>query len=141
MDHEFMTNVLADTQVGWDWMGLMLKDGRSVMVYRLRRDDGSVDFAAGAVSSKDGERILNIGEFSMTPLATWRSPTSKAEYPIRWRLEVPSEGIKVDLAARVADSELGEVSQTRYWEGPVASEGEDVLGYLEMTGYSGRVRF
>lgn len=141
MDHEFMTNVLADTQVGWDWMGLMLKDGRSVMVYRLRRDDGTVDFAAGAVSSKDGERTLTRGDFSMTPLATRRSPSSKAEYPIQWRLEVPSEGIKVDLAARVADSELGEANQTRYWEGPVASEREDVLGYLEMTGYSGRVRF
>lgn len=141
MDHEFMTNSLADTQVGWDWMGLMLKDGRSLMVYRLRREDGSLDFAAGAIRSTDGEKVLRQGDFSITPLKTWKSSTSKAEYPIAWRVEVPSEGIQVVLTARVADCELGEANQTRYWEGPVASEGEDVLGYLEMTGYSGRVKF
>ncbi len=141
MDHEFMTNSLSDKQVGWDWMGLMFKDGRSVMVYRLRRADGSIDFAAGSIRSKDGERSLKRSEFSMTPRAIWRSPTSKAEYPIGWKLQVPSEGIQVDLVARVADSELGEPTQTRYWEGPVASESEEVIGYLEMTGYSGRVKF
>jgi predicted secreted hydrolase len=141
MDHEFMTNSLSGAQVGWDWMGLMLKDGRSVMVYRLRREDGSVDYAAGSVRSKDGDRILEQREFSMTPRGTWRSPTSKATYPITWRLEVPSEGIRVDLMARVPDSELGERSQTLYWEGSVASESEEVIGYLEMTGYGGRVSF
>jgi predicted secreted hydrolase len=141
MDHEFMTNSLSGAQVGWDWMGLMLKDGRSLMVYRLRREDGSVDLAAASVRSNEGERALGQGEFSMTPRTFWRSPASKAEYPISWRVEVPSEGIQVDLMARVADSELGEPTQTRYWEGPVASESEEVTGYLEMTGYSGRVKF
>jgi hypothetical protein len=27
----------------------------------------------------------------------------------------------------------------QYWEGPVASADESVTGYLEMTGYAGRV--
>lgn len=141
MDHEFMTNSLAENQVGWDWMGLMLKDGRSLTVYRLRREDGSVDFAAGSLRSRQGERALSHDEFSMKPIATWKSPSSKAAYPIAWRVAVPSEGIGVELSARVQDSELGDARQTQYWEGPVASEGEDVVGYLEMTGYSGRIKF
>lgn len=141
MDHEFMTNVLADSQVGWDWMGLMLEDGRSLMVYRLRRADGTVDFAAGSLRSPAGQRVLNQGDFIMTPLTSWRSPSSNAEYPTSWRVEVPAESIKVEVSAQVTASELGEANQVRYWEGPVASEARDAVGYLEMTGYSERVRF
>jgi len=43
MDHEFSSSQLAPDQVGWDWAGLQLRDGRSLMVYRLRRADGSQD--------------------------------------------------------------------------------------------------
>jgi predicted secreted hydrolase len=43
MDHEFSSNQLGRDQVGWDWVGLQLRDGRSLMAYRLRRQDGSQD--------------------------------------------------------------------------------------------------
>ena len=141
MDHEFMTNSLSDAQVGWDWMGLMLPDGRSVMVYRLRRQDGSVDFSAGSVRSKDGEKPLAGSDFTMTPLENWSSPTGKGVYPIRWRLDIPSEGIQKIIDARVRDSEIGNEGAMRYWEGPVASQDEALIGYLEMTGYDERVKF
>ena len=41
MDHEFSSNALAKGQAGWDWLGLSLRDGSSLMIYRLRRNDGS----------------------------------------------------------------------------------------------------
>lgn len=150
MDHEFMTNSLAATQVGWDWFGLMLKDGRSMMLFQLRNAKGGVDFSSAGVWSSTGHRTLARSEFTLTPQGTWRSAASGAEYPVEWRIVIPKEGIDTVVRARVESCEVG-VSPTaprsdrydkatvRYWEGPVASADESVLGYLEMTGYAGKV--
>jgi predicted secreted hydrolase len=64
-------------------------------------------------------------------------------------VQIPSESIDVTISARTRDCEVG-VSETgasqsakgpgiTYWEGPVASGDESVLGYLEMTGYAGDI--
>ena len=43
MDHEFSSSQLGAGQVGWDWLSLQLFDGRELMAYRMRRNDGSTD--------------------------------------------------------------------------------------------------
>ncbi len=43
MDHEFSSSQLGAGQVGWDWLSLQLFDGRELMAYRLRFQDGSTD--------------------------------------------------------------------------------------------------
>jgi len=145
MDHEFMTNSLSSEQIGWDWFGLNLKDGRSLMLFRLRNKSGAQDFASGGIKSLTGERALSAGDFEITPLANWKSETSGVDYPIQWRVVVPSEGIDTVLKARVNQCEVGgglgdkSVNEVKYWEGPVVSEDESVFGYLEMTGYAGKV--
>jgi predicted secreted hydrolase len=146
MDHEFMTNSLGESQVGWDWMGLMLRDGRSLMLFRLRDKEGKPNFASGTVRSGEESKVFTESDFTLTPLSTWKSEKTGAEYPIEWRIVVPSAGIDTVIKARVNKSELGEYSAqekksdaVRYWEGPVASSDESVTGYLEMTGYAGKV--
>jgi predicted secreted hydrolase len=146
MDHEFMTNSLDESQVGWDWMGLMLRDGRSLMLFRLRDKEGRPNFASGTVRSGEESKVFTERDFTLTPLSTWKSEKTGAEYPIEWRIVVPSAGIDTVIKARVNKSELGEYSAqekksdaVRYWEGPVASSDESVTGYLEMTGYAGKV--
>ncbi len=48
MDHEFFTHQLEPDQVGWDWMSIQLDDGSDLMLFRLRRRDGTVDrYSAG----------------------------------------------------------------------------------------------
>lgn len=148
MDHEFMTNSLGKSQVGWDWFGLMLKDGRSLMLFQLRNDSGGKDFSSGGIRSGETTRALRENEFELAPLEYWRSPTSGAKYPIAWRVKVPKDGIDVIVKARVEQCEIGSSSHgsagdkasVRYWEGPVATADESVLGYLEMTGYGGTIR-
>jgi predicted secreted hydrolase len=69
---------------------------------------------------------------------------------VSWRIEIPSESIDTVVRARVQRCEVGgtmndiknskdSTEVLRYWEGPVASEDESVVGYLEMTGYAGAV--
>jgi predicted secreted hydrolase len=150
MDHEFMTNSLANSQVGWDWFGLMFRDGASLMIFQLRNARGDIDFASASIRRGADSRALAADEFTLTPHHRWRSPATGAVYPIEWRIVIPKENIDVVVRARVeacevgsartsAESKKSEQQAVRYWEGPVAATDESVLGYLEMTGYAGRM--
>jgi len=141
MDHEFMTNSLAKGQVGWDWMGLMFRNGRRLTLFRLRRADGGVDFSSGSLSQGDGAATVSLtaDDFTLTPGQTWRSSASKGEYPVEWTITIPKHGISATVRARVPSCELVDGDGPTYWEGPGGSSDEGVLGYLEMTGYAGDV--
>ena len=59
MDREWSTSALDASQEGWDWFALQLDDGRDLMVYRLRGNDGSTDpLSKGVLVSPDGTRTL-----------------------------------------------------------------------------------
>ena len=147
MDREIGSSQLAPAQVGGDWFGLQLADGRDLTLYLLRRADGSVDFARGTVVGADGEvRWLGAGEFTVRATATWKSPATHAVYPSAWRVEVPAAGIAVDVVPAFADQEnrSGLARGIFYWEGAVrlrdASGRPAGAGYAELTGYGERSR-
>ena len=141
LDREWGTSSLEKGQVGWDWFALQLSDGRDLMFYRLRREDGGSDpFSAGTLVLPDGSyRPLSLDDVQIETLESWRSPEDGARYPSRWRLRLPSEGLELNVIPRIADQELR--TAVRYWEGAVGvrgtSRGEPVEGegYVELTGY------
>jgi predicted secreted hydrolase len=142
MDREWSTTALSADQVGWDWFALQLSDGRDLMYYQLRQQDGQADpFSSGILVMPDGSSIsLASGDVEIEVLDTWTSPQG-IEYPSRWRLSVPSAGLELELVPYIADQVLN-VSIT-YWEGAVRVSGTaDGLpvqgqGYVELTGYAG----
>ncbi|MFN0205056.1 MAG: lipocalin-like domain-containing protein [Planctomycetota bacterium] len=153
-DHEWGTSQLASGVVGWDWFGLRFDDGRELMLYGLRRPDGTylkqsggtlIDTVnIGNTVDKDGNggkaRSLTFDDFEMKPLAHWTSPATKGKYPIRWRIRIPGEKIELDVTAKINNSELDTSDSTGviYWEGPVRVEGTHRgTGYMELTGYAG----
>jgi len=146
-DHEFGSGQLADDLAGWDWFGLRLSDGSALMIYRLRRRDGTVSPASsGTLVGADGTaRHLSRDEVALEPLSIWQSPHGGASYPSRWRVRVPAAGIALELSPLVADQELrtGKSTGVTYWEGAVAGSGAAggspvaVEGYAELTGYAG----
>ncbi len=93
MDHEFGSADLDKDLVGWDWFSLQLDDQRELMLYRLRRADGSAHPASsGTLIDRDGRgHHLLLGDFTLEPTSYWTSPASKAHYPQRWRLTIPSQ--------------------------------------------------
>jgi predicted secreted hydrolase len=123
-DHEFGSGQLADDLAGWDWFGLRLSDGSALMIYRLRRRDGTeAPASAGTLVEADGTvRHLARDEVAIEPLATWKSPHSGARYPSRWRVLVPAAGIALELSPLLPDQELRTARTTgvTYWEGAVA---------------------
>jgi predicted secreted hydrolase len=146
MDHEFGTSFLEREQQGWDWLSIQLADGRELMLYQLRRADGSRDpRSSGTIVDRQGRGThLAEGDFSLTALGSpFRAP-SGAMYPIRWSVRVPGEGLVLEVTTPLENQELStDGAGISYWEGLIdvrgSSRGTPVVGrgYLEMTGYRG----
>ncbi|HZZ83245.1 MAG TPA: lipocalin family protein [Anaeromyxobacteraceae bacterium] len=142
MDKELGSSQLGPGQVGWDWFSLQLADGRDLMLYQLRRADGSVDFSNATLVDRAGRpRYLGPSEWSARATARWRSPATGADYPATWRVEVPGEELRLTVTPLLADQEnrAGLAGGLFYWEGAVEVEGEGGRpagrGYVELTGY------
>lgn len=144
MDREWSTSALGADVAGWDWFALQLSDGRDVMFFQLRHQDGSADpVSSGTLVDVDGTtRTIARGDLEISVLDTWRSPQSGARYPARWRLQSRTLGLDLDLKPYVPDQELR--LAVTYWEGAVqisgTSSGQPVAGnaYVELTGYAER---
>ena len=141
MDREWSTSALGPDLVGWDWVALQLDDGRDVMLYRLRRRDGSADpHSAGTLIAADGAtRPLAPGDVTLEAVDHWTSPRSRVRYPSRWRLAIPGAALSLEITPRLPDQEL--IVGTRYWEGAVGVAGTAAgrpiagRGYVELVGY------
>lgn len=147
MDHEFGTSFLEKEHVGWDWFSLQLNDGRELMIFQLRRADGSMDpHSSGTLIDANGQTIpIHFGEFALFPSQPWLSPATGAKYPTVWELAVPRLEFQLLIRAALPDQELRTNASTgvTYWEGSTVVVGKDNpqlagRGYLEMTGYAGR---
>ncbi len=142
MDREWSTSALGEDIVGWDWFGLRLSDGGSLMFYRLRRHDGTADTFSGGVLVDGGGRGRRLGrdDVELTPIEYWTSPVRGTRYPVAWRLKIPSGQLALELRPYVPDQELN--LSVRYWEGAVRGGGPGpggsrvtADGYLELAGY------
>ncbi len=145
-DHEWATNQLAAHQKGWDWFSLQFEDGTELMLFQIRTDDARRDpHSSGTFVFEDGSD-LKIGQagFELEPTAWWRSEKSGGNYPVEWRLSVPALELDVEIKARFRGQEFT-AEPTVYWEGAVSASGTrnakpvKAVGYLEMTGYAGKI--
>jgi predicted secreted hydrolase len=124
LDHEWSDAYLAPEAAGWDWCGINLFDGGSLMAFRMRGRDGGTHYAPPGVSFE--------------PLKSWKSPRTGIEYPVF--MNVKTKNLSVRLEPLMSDQELDArtTTGTIYWEGAVrAFEGDKEVGrgYLELTGY------
>ncbi len=148
-DHEWGPGGLPAGIAGWDWFALMLDDGSELMLYRMRKADGSgsaSSFSAGTfVPAKGAPRAIAWKDVRLSPKTRWTSPRSGAVYPAVWELAVPTLGLEVTLKPLLADQELVTSASTNvtYWEGACRVDGtvggRPAAGraYVEMTGYAG----
>jgi predicted secreted hydrolase len=159
MDHEFFSHQLDPSQVGWDWLSIQLDDHTELMLFHIRRKDGSIDpHSAGTYIDAQGQSThLRAADFTLEPISAtfsdqWTSPASHATYPIRWQIAIPKLGIALEAKTPLPSQELTSASKLSptYWEGAVTLSGQrnpqsstgspnpqplSGSGYLEMTGY------
>ena len=121
LDHEWSSQYMASGAAGWDWCGINMDDGSSLMAFRMRDKDGAVAYAPAGVTFE--------------PLRTWKSPHTGATYPVAMKVNGD-----LRLEPLMDDQELDARASTGtiYWEGAVrAFRGNAAVGkgYLELTGY------
>jgi predicted secreted hydrolase len=146
MDHEFGSGELGDEQIGWDWFSLQFDSNMELMVYLLRKQDGTFDAASsGTLIFPDGRsQHLRFQDIGIEAQDYWKSPHSQARYPAQWVLKVPSAQLSVRIKPVLADQELQTTKSTKvtYWEGAVDVSGLHMgnpiqgKGYVELTGYT-----
>jgi predicted secreted hydrolase len=140
-DHEWSTTALGNGVVGWDWFSLQLDDQQELMLYVLRREDGSIEpVSAGTLIRPDGSlNHLGLEEFSIVALEQWESPASGAVYPMGWLVKIPNEQIELEITPAFKDQEM--LVSFIYWEGSVTVQGSVGAkpvagqGFVELTGY------
>jgi predicted secreted hydrolase len=140
LDREWGSGNLGRNEVGWDWFGLQLQDGTALMFYAMRNQDGSRDPASGGtwIESNGHSRELASQDVQLDVSRHWLSARG-GNYPARWRLKIPKQGLDIEISPVVADQELDTVPS--YWEGAVdvagTRSGRPIKGrgYVELVGY------
>lgn len=150
MDHEFGSNQLTEEQIGWDWYSLQLSDNTELMLYMMRKRDGTIDKnSSGTIIGADGKtEHISLSQFKVRPRTKWTSQASKGIYPMNWEIEIPDKQIKIQVNAEFEHQELVTKRSTdvTYWEGAASitgtKNGKPIAGdgYVEMTGYSEKFR-
>jgi predicted secreted hydrolase len=155
-DHEWSSDYVDPRALGWDWFGINLHDGSALMAFRMRDSSGGARWASAGLRppspalratspAEAGEvRVFAPGQVEWTPLATWQSPRTGIEYPVRWRVRVGASVYRVEPLMQDAELDSRTSTGVLYWEGPVrllddASGRELGRGYLELTGYGGKL--
>jgi len=139
-DREISSKSLGKDYAGWDWFSIQLNDEREIMLYLIRRKDGTIDnFSSGTLVYPDGRyRHLSKNEFIVTVLKHYTSKKTGAHYPSQWKITIPSENAEFMVSPMIEDQEfLGTYSTGNYyWEGTCKVEGSSPgRAYVEMTGY------
>ncbi len=144
LDHEWSSSYLDQAAVGWDWIGINLRDGGALMAFRIRAADGSSRWAGGTIRTADGRtRTLQPGDVRFRPLRDWLSPRTAVRYPVAWRVHAGNRVITLEPLIDDQENDSRATSGALYWEGAVRAFENGRLtghGYLELTGYGGKLR-
>lgn len=141
MDHEWSTSALDDQLVGWDWVSLQFDDGRELMYYQLRTEDGKAfETSEGTLIDEIGgtERLI-VENVEFNPTRIWKNPDTNVSYPVAWTLNIPDKNLFLEIEPVIETQEHDSIF--RYWEGAVnvvGTEGTKRIagsGYLELVGY------
>lgn len=144
LDHGWGRRMMAPDAVGADWVCINLNDGSALMVFQMRRTDGSPVWE-GATWRRPGapDRVFKHDEIHMVPGQVWRSPATGASYPVAWRIELAGTSYTVKARMHQQEVDGGNGIGDVYWEGLcdlLDGQGRALgAGYLEMTGYAGEL--
>ncbi|HTT04044.1 MAG TPA: carotenoid 1,2-hydratase [Steroidobacteraceae bacterium] len=154
LDHEWASEYLDPRAEGWDWVGLNLGNGASLMAFEIRDRQGHDYWGGGTLRDAQGQvQILSASQVQFTPLRRWRSPRSGVSYPVAERVRAGQRQFIVQPLMDDQEFDARMSSGAYYWEGavtvslpapepilgPRTGQGQPAApvgrGYLELTGY------
>ncbi len=136
-DHEWSTSALGVDQKGWDWFSFQLDDGSDIMLYMLRKKDGTIDgISSGTYVFESGRaEHLTSSDFKVKVDDYWISTKTNITYPSKWSIEIPRYDLSLSVEPVINAQEFSH--SFTYWEGAVKVSGDNISGrgYVELTGY------
>lgn len=138
LDREWSSSALGDDQIGWDWFALQLNDGRDMMFYQLRKEDGSRDPYSHAVEidEQGNKNVLPVSLIDIE-IEDWWQSKSGARYPVGGKIRRADTEEVIIFKPLIENQELD--LTVRYWEGAIILtdlDGRSIgRGYMELTGY------
>jgi geranylgeranyl pyrophosphate synthase/predicted secreted hydrolase len=130
-------------QVAWDWLSVQLDDGSELSLYNeLYVNIPKIAGQWAIVIDPQGKRSLHK-DITLEAKKNWRSTQTFFEYPVLWRVAIPSAGIEFEVASAFDDQEfITLISKPSFYEGRVNVKGTvhgkscTGLGMLERSGYA-----
>lgn len=148
LDHEWSSSLLDPQATGWDWIGINLIEGGSLLAFRLRDAAGNNIWTHVARRDASGQFVFKTNQANgaqFTGLRTWQSIASGARYPVKQKLQFDGQTFEIDplFDEQEIDGRLS--TGGFYWEGAVylRDQNQQIVGrgYLEMTGYASPIKF
>jgi predicted secreted hydrolase len=142
LDHEWSSQLLMARAVGWDWLGINLFDGGTLMAFRIRNKQAESIYDHVDARDREGRPSKTWDGLRWQASGSWRSK-SLIDYPIPMSLWLGDE--LYHLVPLMLAQEVDARASTGgfYWEGAVSlMKGERLLGrgFLELTGYGAPLR-
>lgn len=128
--------------LGWEWFGINLDDG-SALVILVHRDMKSGKILADNLMFIGSDGVARrVEPFTAEAMRTWYSAKTGIDYPVEWRITIPSENAELFFRPLDDDQEIPVSGLTRaIWEGAGnisgTLQGHPVRGTarLELNGY------
>lgn len=143
-DHEWSGELLDSQAQGWDWVGLNLHDGGALMIFQMRDARARKHWANARWRDAQGhEHGYAPEDIIWTMRREWRSPRTGVRYPVAWQVQLGERVLTLEPLMDDQEHDTRRSTGILYWEGAVRvfeADREIGEGYLEMTGYGGRIR-
>ncbi|ORT51251.1 hydrolase [Vibrio sp. qd031] len=129
LDREWSSQILLDSQQGWDWFALRLSNDITLVLFQLRpNEEGDLFKSARIMDAKGNGFAINGEEIVLAPTDQTNA------HPTQWQVSIPKHDINLMVTALNPNAAM--TLSIPYWEGPVRFTGSHSgKGYLEMTGY------
>jgi predicted secreted hydrolase len=142
LDHEWSSQLLMPGAVGWDWLGINLLDGGTLMAFRIRNEQAESIYMHVDARDRDGRASKDWDALRWQANGHWRSK-SLIDYPIPMNLVIGGEIYRLVPLMLAQEVDARASTGGFYWEGAVSlMKGEKLLGrgFLELTGYGAPLR-
>lgn len=142
LDHEWSSELLMPGAVGWDWLGINLLDGGTLMAFQIRNQKSEPLYAHVEARDRTGLPLKNWNGLKWQARGSWRSK-SLIEYPIPMDLVVGGQTFRLVPLMLAQEVDARASTGGFYWEGAVSLMQDERLlghGYLELTGYGAPLR-
>ncbi|MFH1320598.1 MAG: lipocalin family protein [Bacteroidota bacterium] len=138
-DHQWGKMVIKSFK--WGWWGINLDNDQAINVYFIKNAVTNRILQIGLTLLHPDGRTEVFTDLKFTAKRYWKSPDTGRKYPVDWEIEVPGNGLKLNIKAITDNNEFPVLVFKRIWEGPckvlaVYENGETVQGkgFQELLG-------